>query len=325
MGKKLQPAAMDGALVINKPQGLTSHDVVANARRLLGFRQIGHLGTLDPLATGVLVLLLGRATRLAQFYGGRRKRYTCTARFGFATDTYDAEGEPLAPDSAPSITREQLEPLVAQFTGRIEQMPPPFSAKKIGGRPAHELARKKKPVDLKAVAVEVYEFRLTEVQGSLARFTVECGAGTYIRSLVHDLGQRHGAGAHLAEIVRTAVGEFTLDQAADLDELEEAARAGRLSEYVLPLERLLPEIPSATVLPAVEHRVRHGAKFTVTLAQIRPGQSVAAQGATAELDSGDARPLPRLRVFSQEGKLLAIAQATVPRTYQPVVVLDAAP
>ena len=300
---------MDGALVINKPQGVTSHDVVANARRLLGFKQIGHLGTLDPLATGVLVLLLGRATRLAQFYVGRRKRYTCTARFGFATDTYDAEGEPL----------------VAQFTGRIEQMPPPFSAKKIGGRPAHELARKKKPVELKAVEVEVYEFGLSEVQGSLARFTVECGAGTYIRSLVHDLGQRHGAGAHLAEIVRTAVGEFTLDRAVELPELEEAARAGRLNEYVLPLERLLPEIPSATVLPAVQHRVRHGANFTISLAQIRPGQSVAAQGATAELDSGDARPLPRLRVFSQEGKLLAIAQATVPRTYQPVVVLDAAP
>ncbi len=325
MARKSQAAAIDGALVINKPQGVTSHDVVANARRLLGFRQIGHLGTLDPLATGVLVLLLGRATRLAQFYVGRRKRYTCTARFGFATNTYDAEGEPQAADSAPTITREQLEPLVAQFIGRIQQMPPPFSAKKIGGRPAHELARKKKPVELKAVEVEVYEFRLTEVQGSLARFTVECGAGTYIRSLVHDLGQRHSAGAHLAEIVRTAVGEFTLDQAADLGELEEAARAGRLNDYVLPLERLLPEIPSATVLPAVEHRVRHGAKFTVTLAQIRPGQSVAAQGATAELDSGDARPLPRLRVFSQEGKLIAIAQATVPRTYQPVVVLDAAP
>lgn len=325
MPRKPQPAAIDGALVINKPRGLTSHDVVGGARRVLGFRQIGHLGTLDPLATGVLVLLLGRATRLAQFYVGRRKRYTCTARFGYATDTYDADGDPQGPDSAPAITREQLEPLIAQFTGRIQQTPPPFSAKKIAGRPAHELARKKKPVELKAVEVEVYEFRLTEVHGSRARFTVECGAGTYIRSLVHDLGKQHGAGAHLAEIVRTAVGEFTLDQAAEMSELEEAARAGRLSEYVLPLERLLPEIPSATVLPVVERRVRHGAKFTVMLAQIRPGQSVAAQGATAELDSGGARSLPRLRVFSQEGKLLAIAEATVPRTYQPVVVLDAAP
>ncbi len=327
MARQPQPAPLDGALVIYKPQRLTSHDVVEAARRTLGFRQIGHLGTLDPLATGVLVLLLGRATRLARFYTGRRKRYTCAVRFGYATATYDADGEPAGPDSAPLITPEQIEPLAAQFLGCIQQMPPAFSAKKIAGRPAHELARKKKPVELKPVAVEVYEFRLTAVEASTARFTVECGAGTYIRSLAHDLGKLHGAGAHLAEIVRTAVGEFTLDQAVEPGELRQAARAGRLADYVIPLERLLPEIPSATVLPAVEHRVRHGAKFTISLAQIRPGQTVVAQGAPAQLDSGAAaaHPKPRLRVFSSEGKLLAIAEASVPRTYQPVVVLDAAP
>jgi tRNA pseudouridine55 synthase len=327
MPRQPQPAPLDGALVINKPPRLTSHDVVDRARRILGFRQIGHLGTLDPLATGVLVLLLGRATRLARFYTGRRKRYTCAVRFGFATDTYDADGEPLGPDSAPPITAEQVAPLAAQLTGRIEQMPPSFSAKKIAGRPAHELARKQKPVELKPVTVDVYELRLTAVENSTARFTVECGAGTYIRSLAHDLGRLHGAGAHLAEIVRTAVGEFTLDQAVEPAELEQAARASRLADYVIPLERLLPEIPSASVPPAVEHKVRHGAKFTISLAQIRPGQSIAAQGAPAQLDSGDpaARPKPRLRVFNSEGKLLAIAEAVVPRTYQPLVVLDAAP
>jgi tRNA pseudouridine55 synthase len=326
MARQPQPAPLDGALVSNKPPRLTSHYVVDRVRRILGFRQIGHLGTLDPLATGVLVLLLGRATRLARFYTGRRKRYTCAVRFGFATDTYDADGEPLGPDSAPPITAEQVAPLAAQLTGRIEQMPPSFSAKKIAGRPAHELARKQKPVELKPVTVDVYEFRLTAVEGSTARFTVECGAGTYIRSLAHDLGKLHGAGAHLAEIVRTAVGEFTLDQAVEPAELEQAARAGRLADYVIPLERLLPEIPSASVPPAGEHKVRHGARFTISLAQIRPGQSIAAQGAPAELDSGDAaaRPKPRLRVFNSEGKLLAIAEAVVPRTYQPVVVLDAA-
>ena len=327
MARQPRPAPVDGALVINKPPRLTSHDVVDRVRRALGFRQIGHLGTLDPLATGVLVLLLGRATRLARFYTGRRKRYTCAVRFGFATDTYDADGEALGPDSAPAIAASQIEPLAAQLTGRIEQMPPSYSAKKIAGRPAHELARKQKPVDLKPVTVDVYEFQLTAVEGSTARFTVECGAGTYIRSLAHDLGRLHGAGAHLAEIVRTAVGEFTLDQAVEPSELEQAGRSARLADYVIPLERLLPEIPSANVPPAVEHKVRHGAKFTVSLAQIRPGQSVAAQGAPAELDSGETavRPKPRLRVLNSEGKLLAIAEAVVPRTYQPVVVLDAAP
>lgn len=325
MPRKPQPAPVDGALIINKPPGLTSHDVVEGARRLLGFRQIGHLGTLDPLATGVLVLLLGRATRLAQFYTGRRKRYTCAVRFGFATDTYDADGEAQAADSAPQLTREHIETMLPQFLGRIQQMPPQFSAKKVHGRSAHELARKKKPVELKAVEVEVFEFRLIDVAGSVARFVVECGAGTYIRSLAHDLGALHGAGAHLAEIARTAVGEFTLDQAVEMRELEEAAHAGRITEYIVPLERLLPEIPSATVLPVVERRVRHGARFTVSLAQIKPGQSVAAQGATAELDSSAERPKPRLRVFGHDGKLIAIAEAVVPRTYQPVVVLDAAP
>src|SRR5271167_4300840 len=230
MPRTPQPPPLDGALVINKPRGKTSHDIVESVRRIAGFRQIGHLGTLDPLATGVLVLLLGRATRLMRFYASRRKRYTCAARFGFATDTYDAEGEATGPDSSPVLDREQIELLAAELTGRIQQMPPAFSAKKIHGRPAHELARKNKPVELKAVEVEVFEFRLTAVEGSVARFVVECGSGTYIRSLAYDLGKLHGAGAHIVEIARTAVGEFTLDQAATLDELAADAKAGTFAD-----------------------------------------------------------------------------------------------
>src|SRR6266700_5333161 len=156
MPRQPQPAPFDGALVINKPRGKTSHDVVDAVRHLAGFRQIGHLGTLDPLATGVLVLLLGRATRLAQFYAGRRKRYTSTFRFGFATDTYDADGEPLGPDTNPVLDRAEIERLAAGRIGRFPQMPPQYSAKKIHGRPAHELARKKEPVELKAVDIEVF-------------------------------------------------------------------------------------------------------------------------------------------------------------------------
>ena len=315
---------MDGALLMNKPRGKTSHDVVEAVRRIVGFRQIGHLGTLDPLATGVLALLLGRSTRLAQFYAGRRKRYACLFRFGFATDTYDADGEPLGPDSAPQLSREELEPLAAEFTGRFAQMPPPFSAKKIHGRPAHELARKKKPVELKPVEVDVYEFRLLEVQGSLARFVIECGAGTYIRSLAHDMGGRQGSGAHLAEITRTAVGEFTLDMTVTLEELQEATQKGRLADLVIPPERLLPDLPRVTVLPIIEKRVRHGAQFKVQMAQIQPGHVTPAPGAPSQIDSLEWKPA-RLRVFNQHERLIAIAQAVVPRVYQPVVVLDAAP
>ena len=324
MPRTPKPPPFDGVLVVDKPRGKTSHDIVEAVRRLVGFRQIGHFGTLDPLATGVLVLALGRATRLARFYTGRRKRYSCAFRFGFATDTYDADGEPLGPDSAPTLHSGEIAALAAQFTGKIQQTPPSFSAKKIHGRPAHELARKHKPVKLEPVEVEVYEFRLTGIEGSLARFDVECGAGTYIRSLAHDIGRLHGAGAHLAEIVRTAVGEFTLDHAVPLGELEKAANAGRIGDFVIRLENLLPELPRATVLPIVEKRVRHGAKFNLPLAQITAGHVTASQSSPAPLDSGDWKPA-RLRVFNQQGQLIAIAEPIVPRTYQPIVVFEATP
>ena len=322
MPRKQQPPAIDGILVVDKPRGKTSHDIVESVRRLVGFRQVGHLGTLDPLATGVLVLALGRATRLARFYAGRRKRYRCAVRFGFATDTFDADGEPLGPDSAPALDAEKIAALASQFVGSIQQTPPSFSAKKIHGTPAHELARKHKPVNLEPVEVEVLEFRLMGVEGSVARFVVECGAGTYIRSLANDLGKLHGAGAHLAEISRTAVGEFTLDQATSLGELEHDAKAGLIAERMIKLEGMLPELPRATVLPIIEKRVQHGAKFNLSLAQIQPGRTTVAQGATEQLNLGEWKPA-RLRVFNQQGQLIAIAEPVVPRTYQPLVVLEA--
>jgi tRNA pseudouridine55 synthase len=324
MPRTPKPPAFDGILVVDKPRGKTSHDVVESVRRLTGFRQIGHLGTLDPLATGVLVLALGRATRLARFYAGRRKRYTCAVRFGFATDTYDADGEALGPDSSPALDAGEIQALAARFVGKIQQTPPAFSAKKIHGRPAHELARKKKPVKLEPAEVEVFEFALTGIEGSIARFTVECGAGTYIRSLAQDMGTLHGAGAHLAEITRTAVGEFTLDHALSLGDLDRDAQAGKISERVIPLENLLLDLPRATVLPVIEKRVRHGAKFNLPLSQIQPGHTTLAPGAAATLDSGDWKPA-RLRVFNQQGQLIAIAEPVVPRTYQPVLVLEATP
>jgi tRNA pseudouridine55 synthase len=324
MPRQPQPAPFDGALVIDKPKGKTSHDVVDAVRHLAGFRQVGHIGTLDPLATGVLVLLLGRATRLVQFYSGRRKRYSAGFRFGFATDTYDSDGEAQGPDGAPALDAAALARFAAERVGRFEQMPPIFSAKKIHGRPAYELARKKQPVELKPAEVEVFEYKLTEIEGSIARFVIECSSGTYIRSLAHEMGEKLGCGAHLAEISRLAVGEFSLDQAIKLEELAEAARAGKFAGCLIRLEHLLPSFPRASVLPVVEHRVRHGSKFNVMLAQIQPGRVESPPGSTSELDAGEARP-PRLRVFNQQGSLIAIAQAVVPRTYQPVVVFEPLP
>jgi tRNA pseudouridine55 synthase len=324
MPRQPQPPPFDGALVIDKPKGKTSHDVVDAVRHLAGFRQVGHIGTLDPLATGVLVLLLGRATRLVQFYSGRRKRYSTGFRFGFATDTYDADGQAQGSDAAPALEDEVLKRFAAERVGRFEQMPPIFSAKKIHGRPAYELARKKQPVELKAVEVEVFEYRFTEIEGSVARFVIECSSGTYIRSLAHEMGQQLGCGAHLAEITRLAVGEFSLDQAIKLEELAEAARSGKFVDRMIRLEHLLPSFPSASVLPVVEHRVRHGSKFNVSVAQIQPGRLESPPGSTSELDGGEVRA-PRLRVFNQQGTLIAIAEAVVPRTYQPVVVFEPLP
>jgi len=324
MPRQPQPAPFDGALVINKPQGRTSHDVVDAVRQLAGFRQIGHLGTLDPLATGVLVLLLGKATRLVRFYAGRRKRYAAGFRFGFATNTYDSEGQAQGTDTAPALDREQLARLASESLGRFDQMPPAFSAKKVQGRPAYELARKNQPVELKPASVELYEYRLTGIAGSIARFSIECSSGTYIRSLAHEMGQKLGCGAHLAEICRGAVGEFSLEQAITIEELAEAARAGKFKDRLIPLENLLPNFPRTNVLPVLEQKVRHGGKFNVMPSQLQLSPSELPPGATTQLDSGAVQP-PRLRVFSQQNKLIAIAEALVPRTYQPVVVFDPLP
>src|SRR4029077_18478122 len=175
------------------------------------------------------------------------------------------------------------EKFAAERTGRFEQMPPSFSAKKEKGRPAYELARKKQVVELKPVEVEIYEDKLREIDASIARFVIECSSGTYIRSLAHEMGQKLGCGAHLAEITRTAVGEFSSEQAIKLEELAEAARAGKVANYLIRLENLLPNFPRVNVLPVVERRVRHGMKFDVTVAQIQPGRVEPAPGATSQL------------------------------------------
>jgi tRNA pseudouridine55 synthase len=320
MPRQPQPLPYDGALVIDKPPGKTSHDVVDAVRHLAGMRQIGHLGTLDPLATGVLVLLLGRATRLVQFYSGRRKRYTAAFRFGFATDSYDSDGEAQGPDTPVSLDAAGLEKFAAERIGRFAQMPPAFSAKKIHVRPAYEFARRKEAVELKSVEVELYEFRLTGIEGSVARFLIECSSGTYIRSLAHEMGEKLGCGAHLCEIKRTAVGEFSIEQAIQLEELADAQASGKFAGCLIPLEALLPNFPRIDVLPVIEKRVRHGSKFNISVSQLMPGRADLPPGATAALDGGEPKP-PRLRVFGQQ-KLIAIAEAVVPRTYQPIVVFE---
>ena len=216
---------MNGVLIIDKPAGLTSHDLVNRVRRLLGQRSVGHLGTLDPMATGVLPLVTGSFTRLAQFYVSSEKTYEGVIRFGFSTDTYDAEGEPTSEPKSVNLSREVLEVHATKFRGVIEQVPPPFSAKKIKGVPAYKLARKHKEVVLEPVQVEIKEFEILTVEADRASFRARVASGTYMRSVAHDLGQLLGCGAHLESLCRTSVGEFTLADAHTLEALAEASHS----------------------------------------------------------------------------------------------------
>ena len=198
--------SLNGVIVLDKPEGWTSHDVVAKMRHILGERSIGHLGTLDPMATGVLPLVIGKMTRLCQFYEASEKAYEGIIRFGFATDTYDADGEPLGPPQAVKVTLEDTRSAAAGFVGKLQQVPPPFSAKKIKGVPAYKLARKKLDVDLKPVEVEVKEFIVLGLQGDLAEFRSRVSSGTYLRSLAHEMGQKLGCRGTLGEPSANACG-----------------------------------------------------------------------------------------------------------------------
>jgi len=244
--------------IIDKPGGWTSHDVVAKVRTLVGERSIGHLGTLDPMATGVLPLVIGKMTRLSQFYENSEKAYEGMIRLGLATDTYDADGEPLGPPQEVKVTLEELAAAARGFVGSIEQVPPPFSAKKIQGVPAYKLARRRQEVQLPPVRVEVLEFAILGLEAELCRFRCRVSSGTYVRSIAHELGQRLGCAAHLAALRRTAVAEFGLGDAHTLEEIAEAVAGGRLDKLAMHPRRVLPRLPSVTADEETLGKIRHG-------------------------------------------------------------------
>ena len=258
---------MDGVLVVDKPEGLTSHDVVADARRILGEKRIGHTGTLDPLATGVLPLACGRATRLVRFLTASDKDYEATILFGVTTDTLDVTGEQTS-RSGRAPSRDALVSVLRTFEGGQMQVPPAYSAKKVGGRRAYELARRDEPVELAAAPVRVSRVELLEFGHERSRIALTCSAGFYVRSLVRDLGERLGTGATLEALRRTRSGEFTLEEAVDLDgvgrrRLDPSDPGSRipdpaLESLLIPLEKLLPAFPAVTVTSEGLTRVSHG-------------------------------------------------------------------
>jgi tRNA pseudouridine55 synthase len=296
---------MNGVVVIDKPAGLTSHDVVNRVRRILHERSVGHLGTLDPLATGVLPLLIGNLTRLAQFYSGAEKAYEGTIRFGFATDTYDSEGKPAGPPQIVNVSLEGLKELVRRFHGMIEQTPPPFSAKKIDGVPAYKLARKRKDVALKPATVEIKEFEILNVEGDRATFRARVASGTYMRSIAHDMGQQMGCGAHLDSLRRTAAGEFTLRDSHTLEDLDVGFKKGEVEELFIHPRKLLPEFPSVTATEETAARIRTGR--TVNLPELSRARQV--------------------KVFYGQKELIAIATRVAGTLFHAKIVLshEAAP
>jgi tRNA pseudouridine55 synthase len=294
---------LSGVVVVNKPEGWTSHDVVNKIRGIFHTRRVGHLGTLDPIATGVLPVMIGQATRLAQFWERSDKEYDATVRFGFATSTWDRAGEPAGPMGPPDISRAALETCLVAQRGEIRQTPPPVSAKKISGVPAYKLARRNVAVELEPVRVMIYELELLSIQEEYVRLRVRCSAGTYVRAIAHELGLALGCGAHVHSLERTAAGPFRLNAARTLDELQQLADAGRLEEAVTPAADLLPQFPPVYVDEVTAGQIRHGREFNVSPFRVNAGAE-------------------HVKAIGPDGSLVAIGRILLPHVYHPIVVLN---
>jgi len=291
--------SMNGVLLIDKPAGMTSHDVVARVRRIIGERRVGHTGTLDPFATGLLVILIGRATRLAQFLNGAEKEYEALIRFGYSTETGDVTGTPIdraihaKAQSPQSLRKEEIETAVSSLRGEIEQVPPMYSAKKIQGKRLYEFARAGQEVERQPVRVTVREFEMLSPADELVRANddgsvdlrvrVVCSAGTYIRTLAEDLGQKLGIGSHLAKLRRTRAGPFQIDEALTFERLTELAESGLIEQSFVSPDATLAHLPVLDLSAEDVRRVKNGMDLRVERAAWPAGQAVRLRGASGEL------------------------------------------
>lgn len=304
--------ALDGFLVVDKTEGMTSHDVVSRMRRLLKTRAIGHLGTLDPMATGVLPLAVGKATRLIQYVPGFPKVYEGTMRLGFSTSTYDREGEPTSHPVAPDVSSADLEQACREMLGRQHQLPPPFSAKKIDGVRSYKMARQGRAVKLQPQAIKIERLELLKRSDTEVDFEICCSPGTYVRSVAHDLGQKWGCGAHLIRLRRTVSGQFSLKQAVTLEYLEPLGLE-EMAASLLPMAEAIAFLPPVTIPAELESLIGHGRDFSLPAEaqEIQFGSPVRMMSASGEL-LGLAERLPT----TAPGKTLL--------TFHPKMVLQAA-
>lgn len=300
---------MNGIIIVDKPSGLTSHDVVLKIRKLLKIKRVGHAGTLDPMATGVLIITIGQATRLFPYLSKTDKTYSGEITLGQSTDTYDAQGKPLGPPNTNFPEEGALRKAIASFEGEITQLPPPYSAKKIRGEAAFKLARQGKNPQLTPVRVKIHRFLLLDYQPPTIRFLVECSSGTYVRTLAHDLGQVLGCGAYLSQLRRLASGSYTEEEALTLDKIEEIVSTEQMNRMIIPLDYLLVEYPAIYLDPKGGKDFINGRKITIDR--------------VTRVMLGHTSNFPSViyRVFSEENRLLGLARfERESRVFQPEVV-----
>jgi tRNA pseudouridine55 synthase len=279
--------SVDGVVIIDKPSGWTSHDVVAKIRNLTKVKKVGHTGTLDPLATGVLPLTLGQATRLTNYFLASDKVYHGVMRFGFATTTFDMDGEPLGEDCRPQLDLSRLQEIFDSYQGPVHQTLPPYSAKKIQGRPLYSYARKGMQIAPSTKAVTIKSLKLIGVDGCEAEFELACAAGTYARSLAHDIGKDYGCGAHLARLRRTRSGEFPIESAIPLSDGQQFHPREFFLDRMIPLRDLLREIPAIVISEGDKQKLIHGMDLNLI---------------TADWES------PEFRLVEESGELVALAR-----------------
>jgi tRNA pseudouridine55 synthase len=258
---------MNGVLVIDKPAGWTSHDVVAKIRNLTGIKKVGHTGILDPFATGVLPLTMGRATRLTNYFLSSDKLYQGVIKFGYATTTFDVDGEALGEDSKPNLDPDRLSSIFSDYVGTIEQTIPPYSAKKVRGKPMYSYARKGVALEKSTKRVTIKTLRLISIEGCEVEFELECVAGTYVRSLAHDVGQDYGCGAHLVRLRRTKSGEFPIEDATVLGDGSRFFERDYFTGRIIPMGELLLDIPAIVLSPGDRKKIIHGMDMNLLTSQ----------------------------------------------------------
>jgi tRNA pseudouridine55 synthase len=302
---------ISGILNVNKPGGWTSHDVVARVRRIAGVRKVGHAGTLDPMATGVLLLCLGQATRISEYLMDSEKAYAARLRLGIATDTYDADGEVTSQADATGVSRADVVRELKRLVGRLDQLPPMYSAVKYDGIPLYRLARQGKTVARQPRQVEILAADLVKWSPPEAEIQVRCGKGTYVRSLAHELGQRLGCGAHLTRLTRTASGSFQIAQAHALEEIAQAFEEGRGAELILPMDLALQAFPAETVDSSTANKIISGE-------QIRLSSVVGAPSRSGE--EGTLR-----RAYTEDGQFIALLRSQGDHLWRPHKVFTVSP